>query len=158
VTSTVREHSTIERELYVEASPEIVYEVVSKPEHIVQWWSDEAEFQDTPGGSGWIGFGDVAAGGRRVELSVAEADPPRRFAFRWTHGSGESAAEGNSNLVTFDLVPEGDGTRVRFTEVGFRERGWDDDEVAAVHADHSSGWDYFLPRMSDHARGLGAGR
>lgn len=158
MTSTVREHSTIERELYVEASPETVYEVVSAPEHIVKWWSDEADFEDEPGGSGWIAFGDIAAGGRRVQLSVAEADPPRRFAFRWTHGAGVEATVGNSNLVTFELVPEGAGTRVRFTEVGFAERGWDTAEVAAVHADHSSGWDHFLPRMSGYAGGLGAHR
>jgi uncharacterized protein YndB with AHSA1/START domain len=159
VTSTTSEHSTIERELYIEASPELVYEVVSKPEHIARWWSDEAEFEETPGGAGWISFGDVDAGGRRVELSVAEADPPRRFAFRWTNGAGEGAATvGNSNLVTFDLVPEGAGTRVTFIEVGFTERGWDDVHVAEVHADHSSGWDHFLPRLSGYAAELGARR
>ena len=157
MTKTVSGHRTIERELYVEASPEIVYEVVSKPEHIVKWWSDEADFEAAPGGSGWIAFGDTA-GRKRVELSVAEAVPPTRFAFRWTHEPGETATAGNSNLVTFELAAEGDGTRVRFTEIGFAERGWDAAKTAEVHADHSTGWDYFLPRLSGCARDLGADR
>jgi uncharacterized protein YndB with AHSA1/START domain len=158
MTSTTSEHSTIERELYVEASREVVYEVVSRPEHIMDWWTDEADFQDAPGGSGWVAFGDVSAGGKRVELSVAEASPPGRFAFRWTHEPGQVATVGNSNLVTFDLVPEGTGTRVKFTEVGFAERGWDVAKVAEVHAEHSNGWDYFLPRLSAYAGGRGTDR
>jgi len=146
----------IERELYIDAGPEIVFEVVSTPEHIVNWWTDEANFDPNPGGSGWIGFGDVAAGGKRVEFSVAEAVPYRLFSFRWTHDAGEHAAAGNSNLVTFELEPEGNGTRLRFTEVGFRERGWDDAKAANMHADHSNGWDYFLPRLVAYAAKLGA--
>jgi uncharacterized protein YndB with AHSA1/START domain len=157
MTSTVSGYATIERELYINASPEIVYEVVSKPEHIVHWWTDEANFEATPGGSGWVGFGDVAAGGKRVELSVAEAIPPRLFAFRWTHELGEAAAIGNSNLVTFELAAEGKGTRLKFTEVGFVERGWEEPKAGEMHADHSNGWDHFLPRLSAYAEGIGVG-
>lgn len=36
------EFGTIEREIYVEASPEVVFEVVSSPEHVRRWWPDEA--------------------------------------------------------------------------------------------------------------------
>src|SRR4051794_20306605 len=32
------EFGTIEREIYVEASPEIVFEVVSSPDHLKAWW------------------------------------------------------------------------------------------------------------------------
>ena len=37
--------------------------------------------------------------------------------------------EGNSLLVTFELTSQGDGTRLRMTETGFREMGW---EVAVL--------------------------
>jgi uncharacterized protein YndB with AHSA1/START domain len=156
MTSTVSGFATIERELYINASPEIVYKVVSKPEHIAAWWTDEANFEAAPGGSGWVAFGDVAAGGKRVELSVAEAIPPRIFAFRWTHAPGEAASAGNSNLVTFELAAEGKGTRLKFTEVGFAERGWEEPRASEMHANHSNGWDSFLPRLSAYAAGLGA--
>ena len=34
------EYGSIEREIHVDASPEVVFEVVSRPEHIAQWWTD----------------------------------------------------------------------------------------------------------------------
>ena len=38
------EFGTIEREIYVEASPEIVFEVVSSPDHLKEWWPDDARY------------------------------------------------------------------------------------------------------------------
>ena len=33
------EYGSIEREFHVEASPEVVFEVISNPEHIREWWN-----------------------------------------------------------------------------------------------------------------------
>jgi uncharacterized protein YndB with AHSA1/START domain len=152
------EYGTIEREMFVDASPEIVFDVVSNPEHVAQWWSDAADFPPEPGPGGWIAFGDPDQGGTRVRFTVAEASPYSRFAFRWTHADGHDAAPGNSNLVVFELEPLGTGTMVRFAESGFRERGWDEAMVRERHADHTSGWELFLPRLVAYAEGLGARR
>ena len=47
------EYGSIEREIYVEASPEVVFEVVSSPEHLREWWPDEAALSDpVPGSDG----------------------------------------------------------------------------------------------------------
>jgi len=148
--------STIERELYIDASPEVVFDVISNPRHVAQWWSDDAEFSSTAGEPGWISFGDVTEGGKHVQLTVAEAVPYRHFSFRWTHEEGETATPGNSNLVAIDLEPSGDGTRLRFSETGFHDRGWDETETAATHADHVNGWDFFLPRLVTHAERIGS--
>ncbi|WP_426560371.1 SRPBCC domain-containing protein [Angustibacter sp. McL0619] len=152
------EHETIQREIHVDASPEVVFDVVSSPEHVRQWWPDEADYPVQSGGEGRIGFGDFSQGtGTWVRFAVVDAEPPRLFSFRWTHEEGESAAEGNSFLVVFDLEPVGDGTRLRMTETGFRERGWDEATVAATYADHVSGWDHFLPRLPAYLATVGAG-
>src|SRR5689334_18111069 len=119
------EYGTIERELYIEAAPEIVFEVVSSPEHLKQWWPDDARYEPVPGSAGHIAFGDRDAGGVVETFTVVEAHAPHTFSFRWTHPAGELAAPGNSLLVTFALSPSGDGTLLRFTETGFRERGWE---------------------------------
>ncbi|WP_439680644.1 SRPBCC family protein [Embleya sp. MST-111070] len=34
---------TIEREIHIDASPEVVFDVVSSPEHLREWWPDEAK-------------------------------------------------------------------------------------------------------------------
>ncbi|MEV6117782.1 SRPBCC family protein [Streptomyces sp. NPDC052109] len=142
------EYGSIEREIHIEATPEVVYEVVSKPEHLREWWPDEAEFKPVPGGTGVIAFGDTTTPDAKVvPLTVVDADPPRRFSFRWVYDEDEAAAPTNSLLVTFELVPSGSGTLLRFSETGFRERGWEAAVLEEQYRDHVKGWDYFLPRL-----------
>ncbi|WP_327292909.1 SRPBCC domain-containing protein [Streptomyces sp. NBC_01198] len=150
------DYDRIERELYIEAPPEVVFDVVSSPQHVAQWWTDEAEFTPTPGDPGWVGFGDPVEG-KRERFTVAEVEPFRRFSFRWTHGEGETASPGNSLLVVIELEPSGNGTRLRFTETGFRERAGDARQAAVWHADHTKGWDHFLPRLPAYAERVSAG-
>lgn len=146
----VMELGTIEREVYVDARPEIVFDVVSHPDHVKEWWPEEAHYEAEVGSAGEIAF--VRDDGRKVEtLTVVEVQRPERFSFRWTHPAGEVAAGGNSLLVTFELVPRGEGTLVRFRETGFRERGWEDAVLETTYADHVLGWDHFLPRLVAYA-------
>ena len=149
------EHGTIERELHIDASPEVVFDVVSSPEHVREWWPDEADYPAEPGGAGRIGFRQESDT-KWEQFMVVDALPPRHFSFRWTHDEGETAAPGNSFLVVFELEPAGQGTRLRMTESGFRERGWDEAKAAAERADHVSGWDHFLPRLPAYAEQVGA--
>jgi uncharacterized protein YndB with AHSA1/START domain len=145
------EFGVIEREIYIDASPDVVFEVVSKPEHVAQWWPDEAAYEVTPGAGGTITFGKDTV----EQLTVVEVQPPSRFQFRWTHPAGTVAAAGNSLLVTFELSASGGGTLLRMTETGFREMGW---EVAVLEErfnDHVSGWSFFLPRLAPYLKTLG---
>ncbi len=142
------EYGSIEREIHIEATPEVVYEVVSRPEHLREWWPDEAELEPVPGATGVITFGDSATPDAKIQpITVIEADPPRRFSFRWVYDEGEPATPANSLLVTFDLVPQGAGTLLRFTETGFREKGWEAAVLEEQYRDHARGWDHFLPRL-----------
>jgi uncharacterized protein YndB with AHSA1/START domain len=152
------ELGTIEREIYVEASPEVVFEVVSSPAHVKEWWPDDARYEPTPGSTGEIVFGDPEAGGVAVAFSVVEALPPRSFSFRWTQPAGEAAVEGNSLLVTFDLRPQGSGTLLRMTETGFREMGWEAAVLEQQYHEHVTGWDYYLPRLAPYAASVGLRR
>ena len=88
------EFGTIEREIYVEAAPEVVFEVVSSPDHLRQWWPDDARFEPVAGSTGEIVFGDPAAGGAVVQFSVVDVRPPRTFSFRWTQPVGEPRGGG----------------------------------------------------------------
>ena len=149
------EFGTIEREIFVEASPEVVFEVVSSPGHLKQWWPDDARYEPVPGSAGEIVFGDCDAGGKVEGFTVVDVRPPRTFSFRWTHEPGEVAAAGNSLLVTFDLTPSGGGTLLRMTETGFRERGWEAAVLEETYRDHVNGWNHFLPRLAPYAEKLG---
>ena len=147
------EYARIEREIHIDAPPEVVFEVISRPEHIREWWSAETDVQPTPGATGELVWADVDdPRAMVVPMTVVAAEPPRLFTFRWTHPAGESATSGNSMLVTFELEPSGAGTLLRFSETGFRERGWEIAVLEQQYHEHEVGWDIFLPRIAGHAR------
>ena len=148
------EFGTIEREIYVAASPEVVFEVVSRPEHLQEWWPDEAHYEPVPGSTGEIVFGEHGAGGAVVPFTVVHAQPPRTFSFRWTQPADEPAVEGNSLLVTFDLTPSGAGTLLKMTESGFREMGWEAAVLEQQYQEHVTGWDFYLPRLAPYVATL----
>jgi uncharacterized protein YndB with AHSA1/START domain len=145
------EYGSIEREIHVDASPEVVFEVVSSPEHLKEWWPDEAEIEPAAGATGRIVFHRAAPEQALVvPIMVVDAQPPRRFSFRWVYEAGAVPGSGSSLLVTFDLEPSGEGTRVRMTETGFRERGWEAAVLEQAYQEHSEGWDYFIPRLGEY--------
>ena len=149
------EYAGIDREIHIEASPEVVFGVISRPEHIREWWYADCDVQPTPGATGELVWADGEDPRAHVQqMTVVRADPPKLFSFRWTHPEGETAAEGNSMLVTFELVPAGSGTLLRLSETGFRERGWEIAALKAKYRDHENGWDTFVPRIAAHAARL----
>ncbi|MCU1478093.1 MAG: activator of Hsp90 ATPase 1 family protein [Subtercola sp.] len=148
------ELGSIERELHVDASPEVVFEVLSSPEYIRDWWLAETEIEPIAGATSRLTWIDEETGVSTSEpFTVVEADPPRRFSFRWVYEADVGDARpGNSLLVVFDLVASGEGTLLRFTETGFRERGWEAAVLESTYNDHRQGWDFFLPRLADVAK------
>ena len=134
----------------------VVFDVVSNPEHVRNWWPDDARYDLVEGSVGELTFGDPENGGAVELLTIVEVDPPRTFSFRWTQPAGETADVGNSLLVTFELLPSGDGTLLKMTETGFREMGWEAAVLEDQYNDHVSGWDYFIPRLATYAASLAA--
>ncbi|MEU2038713.1 SRPBCC family protein [Nocardia niwae] len=141
------EYGSIEREIYVDASPEVVFEVVSSPEHISQWWSDDAAFEVAPGAVGELVWGDRA---QVAPMTVVRAERPRVFSFRWCYPDGEVDDSAGSLLVTFELVASGAGTLIRLTETGFRETGWEAAKLAEQYREHTVGWDTYVPRLGEY--------
>jgi uncharacterized protein YndB with AHSA1/START domain len=151
------EYGSIEREIEIEASPAIVFEVITSPEHLIRWWPDEAIVEPTPGAVGELVFGDRASGDAQIpQITVVDAQPPRLFSFRWVYPDGEPARQDNSLLVTFELSAHGSGTLLRMTETGFREKGWEVAVLEQQYREHGAGWDHYLPRLAAYAPTVGA--
>lgn len=147
------EFGTIERSLHIDASPEVVFEVISSPEHLQEWWSDEATLEAaTPGAVGELAWGVDPTPRVHVEsFTVVDADPPRLFSFRWVYPEGEVAAQDNSLLVTFELTASGTGTALRLAETGFRNKGWEVAVLEEQYKEHCKGWDFYVPRLGGYA-------
>jgi uncharacterized protein YndB with AHSA1/START domain len=145
------EYGSIERELHIDASPEVVFEVISSPHHLREWFPDDTDLEPVPGATGAFIWHDEDGGQSKVQpVTVVEAEPPRLFSFRWLASEGEAASASNSLLVTFELSPSGQGTVLRMTEVGFREKGWEAAVLEEQYNDHCVGWDTHLGRLGTY--------
>ena len=146
------EFGSIEREIYVDAPPETVFEVLSTPEHIREWWGGaETDLTPVPGD-----VAQIAWDGQHVQrISVVEMDPPRLFSFRWIYDeAADATVDTASLLVTFRLTPSGTGTTLHLTETGFREKGWEAAVLEAAYADHVAGWDLYVPAIAAYVARL----
>lgn len=144
-------HTSIDREIHIDASPDVVFDVLTSPEHIREWWNGaETDLAPTAGSVAEIAWGRTSPEPHVERLTVVEADRPRRFAFRWVAEGASTADASNSLLATFELVPDGGGTTVRFSETGYDEKAWDTSDRGATFAAHTEGWDRFVPGLGDY--------
>jgi uncharacterized protein YndB with AHSA1/START domain len=136
----------IEREILIEAPIDVVWAVLTEPEHVAGWFSDSVEIDLRPGGEAtfdWREHGTARAWVERVE-------PPRNFAFRWVRAVGEEQRKDSSTLVEFTLAAEGDNTRLRVVESGFRQLAWPEDKKARYVAENRQGWQLELDELREY--------
>jgi uncharacterized protein YndB with AHSA1/START domain len=148
----------IEREIFIDAPVDVVWEVLTTPDEITQWFSDAAKIDLQPGGDGiltWHEQGIEKAGneGAVVQLRVERVERPHFFAFRWDHPAGAEPREDNSLLVEFSLAAEGEGTRLHLVESGLRGLNRSDEERDAYRETHSQGWDIHLGKLREYVSG-----
>jgi uncharacterized protein YndB with AHSA1/START domain len=137
----------IEREILIEAPVEVVWRVLTEPEHLQGWFSDTAALDLCPGGAGRVTFDNRPEGELvDVQVQVESVEPPHRFAFRWDHQAGSAAGPANSLHVEFTLSSEGTATRLKLVEAGFVRAG----RESKVES-HRQGWATLLPRLIDYA-------
>lgn len=137
----------IEREIVIDAPVDVVWRVVTEPEQMRQWFTDQAEIDLRVGGSGHLRF----PSGQSYSLQIEAVEPPHRLAWRWVQPEGSIARVNNSMLVEFTLQPEGDGTRLRVVESGFASVDWSDDKKREYADDHTRGWHAIIDRVRDQA-------
>jgi uncharacterized protein YndB with AHSA1/START domain len=138
----------VEREILVDAPLEVVWAVITEPEHLSGWFSGAVEITLQPGGKLTLTWeGDQIEHGR-----VVRVEPPHHFSFRWIRGSATDAHEDNSTLVEFSLSAEGQRTRLRVVETGFSKLDWPEDEQARDAEEHRGGWERELAELREYLR------
>lgn len=106
----------VSRTIEVRAPLEAVWETLTAPRWIAEWFGQRADFPDgmhegATGTFGWEAHGDFPA---RIEAWEA----PHRFAFRWGT-PGAPIRDDNSTVATFTLERVDDVTRLTVVETGF---------------------------------------
>jgi uncharacterized protein YndB with AHSA1/START domain len=105
-----REEAIVEvtREVVLEAPVDEVWEALTDPEQLAEWFANDVELDLVPGGDGVFRWDD----GAERSAVVEEVDPGRRFAFTW----------GDEGRVVIELAEIDGGTRVLVTETA--GAGW----------------------------------
>jgi len=92
----------VTREIVLQEEPAEVWEALTEPERLEEWFATEVELDATPGGTGVFRWGN----GEERRAVVEEADPERRLALRFD----------DDGAVEIALEPVPAGTRVVVTE------------------------------------------
>jgi uncharacterized protein YndB with AHSA1/START domain len=92
----------VERDVVFPAAPDEVWEALTEPERLEEWFATEVELDPTPGGEGVFRWGN----GEERRAVVREAEPEERLVLDWDDG-GE---------VVLELEEVEDGTRLHVVE------------------------------------------
>jgi uncharacterized protein YndB with AHSA1/START domain len=92
----------IEREIVVPAAPDEVWEALTDPERLEEWFANDVELDAQPGGEGVFRWDD----GDERRAVVREAEPGERLVLDWD----------DDGQVVLELDEVDGGTRVRVVE------------------------------------------
>jgi uncharacterized protein YndB with AHSA1/START domain len=96
------ERMKVDREIVVPEAPDEVWEALTEPERLEEWFASEVELDPRPGGEGIFRWGD----GDERRAVVRELEQEERLVLDWDDGGS----------VAIELEPVVDGTRVHVVE------------------------------------------
>ena len=120
------------------ADPDLVFDFVTKQEHIAKWWGPETMYcpvldMNLTQLGNWISTMENKDGQQyTVSGEVTKIDPPKSVEFTWAWHD-ETGARGNESQVRFDVTSDGSGGAI-FT---LTHRGLVDEES---RNGHEQGW------------------
>ena len=125
---------SIEKELFIKATPQRVFQALTEKEVLERWFLVKAELDLRPGGAIRFEWGPDA-----VEIGkILMCEPPHRLSYTW------EAMEPSPTTITFELTAENGGTRLRLTHTGMGEgEDWD-----SYYTSVNGGWSAHLADLT----------
>jgi uncharacterized protein YndB with AHSA1/START domain len=125
----------IEREIFINASVQTVWELISQP----AWWVGDAPGPDKVQVEGSLVVADTKYG--KFTVLIEQEDSPNYLACRWASSfPGEEPKEGNSTLVEFVLNAKDGGTWLKVVESGFSNLTVSEEEQRKFFKENVHGW------------------
>ncbi|RIK44469.1 MAG: SRPBCC domain-containing protein [Chloroflexi bacterium] len=132
VTPTLPLGRTIEKEIFIKASPERVFDAFTSSDALAHWWAmAEAELDLRPGGRWRFKW----TSGQSVHGIIVEVERPRRLVMDWDEGEHL-----HDTRLTVEFHAENGGTRIHLVDTGYGSGGdWD-----ALYEGVTTGWGWAL--------------
>ncbi len=105
----------IHHSFFMDASPDAITAALMEAEHIQKWWTKEARIQDGKTVVGWSDFG------WEVELEMAHDESAGTILWQCLKSNMQNTDAWEGTTITFALTPQAVGTRVDFSQTGYRE-------------------------------------
>jgi uncharacterized protein YndB with AHSA1/START domain len=139
----IGESGAIERQIFIDASPETVFGFLVDPRLMSQWIGIFHALEPHPGGC----FHVEVSPGHIARGTYTEVTPPRRVAFTWGWESSDpnlALTPPGGSLVEIELEPKDGGTLLRLRHSGLPE------VTMPIHRER---WSLYLDRLQAVARG-----
>jgi uncharacterized protein YndB with AHSA1/START domain len=130
------------KEIYIDASPQLVFSFLAEREKMLRWMGRTLEIDPRPGGM----FRVDPTGRELIQGVYLEVIPPRRIVFTWGWAEGDTRVPAGSTIVEIDLMPERAGTMLRLKHRNLPPEG-------DVRHKHAHGWSHHLGRLKVVAEG-----
>jgi uncharacterized protein YndB with AHSA1/START domain/predicted enzyme related to lactoylglutathione lyase len=142
----------IVKEALVAASPEQAWSRWSSSEGIAKWWVKESRIELSPGGFFELYFLDDAPPGSRGSdgCRILSYLPGRMLSFTWNSPPHLPTTRQRHTWVVLEFSPEGEKTRVRLSQIGWPESGWDAAEWQATYDYFDAAWSRVLEQFARH--------
>lgn len=128
---------TIEREIFIAASPETIFRFLVDPLLMARWIGLKHALEPRPGGV----FAVQVSPGQLARGVFTEVVPNQRVAFTWGWESGDSALAAlkpGESVVEIELEPREGGTLVRLRHSRLPK------DISGIHGDR---WSHYLGRL-----------
>ncbi|QDP94684.1 ATPase [Microlunatus elymi] len=131
----------IEKNIKINAGPEKVFEIVSRP----GWWINDGTEIDPEPDLRQEGDVTVVSSPKLGEyrMQTVASDPPHYVAIRWHHQLPDDGIK-RSTLVEFRLEPQPDGVLLSVVESGFSKLQKPREDWLADRAGNTEGWELEL--------------
>jgi len=126
----------IVQEMTIEATPEKVFNALTRQVELAQWWTNHVNAEPRVGSVAEFRFNDGAV---VFHMEITELVDGKKV--HWAVRLGPPHWEGTT--VTWNLTPVGKGTKLLFGHHGFAA-------VDAAYEETREGWEYFLGSLKSY--------
>ena len=141
------EEIVIEKNVVIDASPEVVFKAITDPKELTNWFPDHAVLEPKLGGKVKFSFyKDKELKDGELECipegTIIEFIPNKKVSYTWHQPTIPDFPE---TVVTWELEGIADNkTRVKLLHTGF--------EPGKLFKQHDEGWSYFLNRLQSYCK------